>query len=64
MNTPGRQPSPCIRQCCLDGEQCVGCGRLLAEILEWAAASDERQLRIIDAARQRKLQHAAALKPL
>lgn len=50
---PGRQPSPCVRQCCLDGDECLGCGRLMAEILEWAAASDGRQQQIIRAARQR-----------
>lgn len=56
----GRQPSPCIRQCCLDGDQCLGCGRLMPEILEWASASDQRQLQIIEAARQRRLQREAA----
>ena len=56
----GRQSSPCIRQCCLDGDQCLGCGRLMPEILEWASASDQRQLQIIEAARQRRLQREAA----
>lgn len=56
MPTRGQQPSPCIRQCCLDGEQCLGCGRLMPEILEWAAASDARQIEISDAARQRRAQ--------
>lgn len=56
---PGRQPSPCVRKCCLDGDQCLGCGRVMAEILEWAAASDGRQQQIISAARQRQARRAA-----
>ncbi len=36
--------SPCRRRCCLnEAERCLGCGRLLAEILEWGNASDERR---------------------
>jgi predicted Fe-S protein YdhL (DUF1289 family) len=36
--------SPCRRRCCLnEAECCLGCGRLLAEILEWGHASDERR---------------------
>ncbi|MFO7704032.1 MAG: DUF1289 domain-containing protein [Halopseudomonas sp.] len=31
----------------------MGCGRVMAEILEWAAASDGRQQQIVSAARQR-----------
>ncbi|UAW98536.1 DUF1289 domain-containing protein [Halopseudomonas nanhaiensis] len=57
--SPGKQPSPCVRQCCLDGEQCLGCGRLMPEILEWASASDQRQRDIIQAARARKLSRGA-----
>ena len=36
--------SPCVRNCCLDEvDVCLGCGRLLAEILRWHAAdADER----------------------
>lgn len=55
----GGQPSPCIRQCCLDGEQCLGCGRLMPEILEWASASDQRQVQIIEAAALRRQQRQA-----
>lgn len=53
---PGKQASPCVRKCCLDGDECLGCGRLMAEILEWAAASDQRQTQIVAAARQRREQ--------
>ncbi|WP_394240766.1 DUF1289 domain-containing protein [Halopseudomonas laoshanensis] len=63
-SAPGRQPSPCVRQCCLDGDECLGCGRLMKEILEWAAASDARQQQIILAARQRYgSRQAARIKP-
>lgn len=59
MPNADRQPSPCVRQCCLDGDQCLGCGRLMAEILEWPAASEERQRQIVAAARQRHASRAA-----
>jgi len=46
--------SPCRRRCCLnEAERCLGCGRLLAEILEWGNASDERRRVIRDLAEQR-----------
>ncbi|GLX12226.1 hypothetical protein Pstr01_04650 [Pseudomonas straminea] len=46
--------SPCRRRCCLnEAERCLGCGRLLAEILEWGNASDERRRVIRDLAERR-----------
>ncbi|MEO1819979.1 DUF1289 domain-containing protein [Pseudomonas sp.] len=54
MNPRGSQPSPCVRKCCLDGEVCLGCGRLLSEIIEWAGACDRRQRDIIEAAAKRQ----------
>lgn len=46
--------SPCRRRCCLnEAERCLGCGRLLAEILEWGNASDERRRAIRALAEQR-----------
>ncbi|MEO4048679.1 DUF1289 domain-containing protein [Pseudomonas sp. CAU 1711] len=46
--------SPCRRQCCLDERDiCLGCGRSLAEILEWGSADNERRRAICQAARQR-----------
>ena len=39
--------SPCIRNCTLDGEDvCVGCGRTIGEIMEWANASPARKQEI------------------
>jgi predicted Fe-S protein YdhL (DUF1289 family) len=52
-----------VRKCCLDGEQCLGCGRLMPEILEWASATDERQLQIIDNAKKRFKSRAALFTP-
>lgn len=46
--------SPCVRNCCLDQlDCCLGCGRLLAEILEWQQATEQRQQQIIQLAQQR-----------
>ncbi|WP_083923047.1 DUF1289 domain-containing protein [Rheinheimera perlucida] len=46
--------SPCVRNCCLDQQDCcLGCGRLLAEILEWHQASGQRQLQIVQQAQAR-----------
>ncbi len=46
--------SPCVRNCCLDQQDvCLGCGRLLAEILEWQQASKARQQQIVTLAQQR-----------
>jgi predicted Fe-S protein YdhL (DUF1289 family) len=52
--SPEPVASPCRRQCCLDDhEQCLGCGRTLAEILEWGSASGPRRREICQAALQR-----------
>lgn len=48
-------PSPCILVCTLDARSdiCLGCGRTLDEIGEWASAAPERQRKIVaDAARR------------
>jgi predicted Fe-S protein YdhL (DUF1289 family) len=48
MNYMAEPPlSPCVRRCTLDDEDvCLGCGRTLGEILEWANASLARKLEI------------------
>jgi uncharacterized protein len=57
--TPGDRtdevPSPCIRHCCLDdNDVCLGCGRLLAEILAWRdATATEREAILALAAKRR-----------
>lgn len=46
--------SPCRRRCCLDEQDvCLGCGRLLAEILEWGTASEARRQTICQLAEGR-----------
>lgn len=38
------QPSPCVKVCTIDKESgwCLGCGRTVREIAEWAGATPER----------------------
>lgn len=44
----------CIRNCCLDEQKiCMGCGRSLAEILEWHHAEDARKAIITAQAKHR-----------
>ncbi len=39
--------SPCINICTLKEGLCIGCGRNLQEIGEWASASDNRKQEIL-----------------
>jgi len=55
-------PSPCRRECCLDDQDiCIGCGRSLAEILEWGGADSARRRDICGAAQVRLRRHPKAL---
>ena len=46
--------SPCVRNCCLDTDNvCLGCGRSLAEILEWHHADNQRRKTIRQHAKSR-----------
>jgi predicted Fe-S protein YdhL (DUF1289 family) len=41
--------SPCVRNCTLDEQDmCVGCGRMIGEIMEWSNASPARKREIKD----------------
>ncbi|WP_304639234.1 DUF1289 domain-containing protein [Pseudomonas sp.] len=62
MAVPGSQASPCVRRCCLDGDECLGCGRLMQEILDWPQASDSRQRQILDAAARRRAARAGSVR--
>jgi predicted Fe-S protein YdhL (DUF1289 family) len=54
--TPTPQ-TPCVRNCCLDHrEVCLGCGRLLAEILEWHNMDEARRLLVLAQAANRLAQ--------
>jgi len=53
----GSVPTPCVRNCCLDHEDvCMGCGRLLSEILAWSQASDDERREILARCRLRREQ--------
>jgi predicted Fe-S protein YdhL (DUF1289 family) len=46
--------SPCVRNCCLDDDNvCMGCGRSLAEIVQWGTASDADKTAILARSRER-----------
>jgi len=45
-----------VRNCCLDeNDTCLGCGRLLEEILRWRSASDEERAAMLILARERRM---------
>jgi predicted Fe-S protein YdhL (DUF1289 family) len=47
-------PSPCVRNCCLDGDDvCLGCYRHVDEIIAWGSASDEEKLEVLGRCRAR-----------
>nr|WP_039995319.1 DUF1289 domain-containing protein [Paraglaciecola agarilytica] len=47
--------SPCVRNCCLDQQDmCVGCFRMLDEIVGWGTASSVRKKEILAACSRRK----------
>jgi len=54
---PASTQSPCVRNCCLDeNDVCLGCGRLLDEILRWRSMTDEEREQIQVLARNRRMQ--------
>ena len=47
--------SPCIRNCCLDGQEiCLGCGRHIQEIVRWHQADDDERRAILVRAEARR----------
>ncbi|GAB2920098.1 DUF1289 domain-containing protein [Rheinheimera gaetbuli] len=51
--------SPCVRNCCLDQQDtCLGCGRLLDEIIEWHSADAPRRAQILHLAQLRLAERA------
>jgi uncharacterized protein len=62
MNATPSDPlaSPCVRNCCLDDDNvCMGCGRLLEEIVQWGPARDSDKLAILARSRDRLRERAA-----
>jgi uncharacterized protein len=43
--------SPCVKVCTLDARSglCLGCGRTIDEIAQWAGMSDEQRKRVMAA---------------
>ena len=61
MNATPSDPlaSPCVRNCCLDVDNvCMGCGRLLEEIVQWGTASDSDKSAILARSRERLRERA------
>jgi uncharacterized protein len=60
--------SPCVRNCCLDQQDCcLGCGRLVQEIIEWHTADILRREQILQLSAQRMAQRgvtAAVMRPV
>ncbi|HEY9183259.1 MAG TPA: DUF1289 domain-containing protein [Gammaproteobacteria bacterium] len=51
---PDPLASPCVRNCCLDDANiCMGCGRLLQEIVAWGTACDADKAAILARSRER-----------
>lgn len=47
--------SPCVRNCCLDKEDvCIGCGRIVDEIVRWGDAGEKEKSEILMAAKKRR----------
>ncbi|NRB39242.1 MAG: DUF1289 domain-containing protein [Pseudomonadales bacterium] len=47
--------SPCVRNCCLDGNDiCMGCFRSLDEILAWAGSGNDQRKAILSACNKRR----------
>ncbi|OMH32821.1 DUF1289 domain-containing protein [Motiliproteus sp. MSK22-1] len=52
--------SPCVRHCCLDGnDTCLGCFRQLSEITGWYEADRSTRLKILEKAAERRKAHEA-----
>ncbi|EGU49675.1 hypothetical protein VIOR3934_04784 [Vibrio orientalis CIP 102891 = ATCC 33934] len=51
-------PSPCVRNCCLDGNDvCLGCFRTLEEILNWSHSSNVEKQAILAKCKERRAQN-------
>ena len=51
----GIAQSPCVRNCCLsDDDICLGCFRLLDEIMFWNEADDQERRVILQNAQHRR----------
>ncbi|MEP1445603.1 MAG: DUF1289 domain-containing protein [Paraglaciecola sp.] len=50
--------SPCVRNCCLDDkDMCLGCFRVIDEILVWGEADNNRKVEILALCESRRKAH-------
>ncbi len=65
MSLPLNPPSsPCLGVCRLEADICVGCGRLIGEIVEWPSAGDQRKILIrAEAARRLAAMQTGSTRP-
>ncbi|MGR9087212.1 MAG: DUF1289 domain-containing protein [Gammaproteobacteria bacterium] len=57
-------PSPCIRQCCLDNDDvCLGCFRLMEEIMNWEQSDETARRAILIRAMERRERHRLKRRP-
>lgn len=58
---PNEIPSPCVSNCCLDdNDMCLGCCRVLDEILIWGQADDKQKhdiLVLCDSRKKNRITH-------
>jgi predicted Fe-S protein YdhL (DUF1289 family) len=55
--------SPCVRNCCLDERDiCLGCGRLLDEILRWRQMTDAEREEVLLLAKNRRSARKRAIR--
>ena len=58
INDPRKNPtsSPCVGRCShnVGDEICAGCGRTVAEVLNWGLFSDEEKIEVKRKAKERK----------
>ncbi|HAW92777.1 MULTISPECIES: DUF1289 domain-containing protein [unclassified Arsukibacterium] len=57
--------SPCVRNCCLDQQDCcLGCGRLLTEILQWQQlTAPQRERLMVEAEKRLVLRQTTVMHP-
>lgn len=44
--------SPCTRNCSLENDVCVSCGRTRAEIVSWGQMTDEEKASVLERLRE------------
>lgn len=60
MQSTSQIASPCVSNCCLDDkDMCLGCFRMMSEILVWSESNDQKKQTILDACKQRQVDYKA-----